>query len=107
MLGQKIFILKKAVLIPGEISPNMLVDAGVKYVIIGHSERREYFAETDETVNKKVLKAFEHDLTPIICCGETLTQRKQGIYVDWIRMQIKIAFQNVTADQAKKSSYCL
>lgn len=86
----------------GEISPNMLVDAGVKYVIIGHSERREYFAETDETVNKKVLKAFEHDLTPIICCGETLTQRKQGIYVDWIRMQIKIAFQNVTADQAKK-----
>ncbi|MBO5488178.1 MAG: triose-phosphate isomerase [Eubacterium sp.] len=87
----------------GEISPNMLTDAGVKYVIIGHSERREYFAETDETVNKKVLKAFEHDLTPIICCGETLTQRKQGIYVDWIRMQIKIAFQNVTADQAKKA----
>ena len=87
----------------GEISPNMLVDAGAKYVIIGHSERREYFAETDETVNKKVLKAFEHDITPIICCGETLTQRKQGIYVDWIRMQIKIAFQNVTADQAKKA----
>ena len=87
----------------GEISPNMLVDAGVKYVIIGHSERREYFAETDETVNKKVLKAFEHDITPIICCGETLTQRKQGIYVDWIRMQIKIAFQNVTAEQAQKA----
>ena len=87
----------------GEISPNMLVDAGVKYVIIGHSERREYFAETDETVNKKVLKALEHDLTPIICCGETLTQRKQGIYVDWIRMQIRIAFQNVTADQAKRA----
>ncbi len=87
----------------GEISPNMLVDAGVKYVIIGHSERREYFAETDETVNKKVLKAFEHDITPIICCGESLTQRKQGIYIDWIRMQIKIAFQSVTADQAKKA----
>ena len=87
----------------GEISPEMLTDAGVKYVIIGHSERREYFAETDETVNKKVLKAFEHGITPIICCGETLTQRKQGIYVDWIRMQIKIAFQNVTADQAKKA----
>ena len=85
----------------GEISPNMLVDAGVKYVVLGHSERREYFAETDETVNKKVLKAFEHGITPIICCGETLTQRKQGIYLDWIRMQIKIAFQNVTADQAK------
>ena len=85
----------------GEISPNMLVDAGVKYVIIGHSERREYFAETDETVNKKVLKAFEHGLIPIICCGETLTQREQGITLDWIRQQIKIAFQNVTAEQAK------
>ena len=85
----------------GEISPNMLTDAGVKYVIIGHSERREYFAETDETVNKKVLKAFEHGLTPIICCGETLTQREQGITLDWIRKQVKIAFQNVTADQAK------
>lgn len=85
----------------GEISPNMLVDAGVKYVIIGHSERREYFAETDETVNKKVLKAFEHGLTPIICCGETLTQREQGITLDWIRQQIKIAFQNITAEQAK------
>ena len=85
----------------GEIAPNMLVDAGVKYVIIGHSERREYFAETDETVNKKVLKAFEHGLTPIICCGESLTQREQGITIDWIRQQIKIAFLNVTADQAK------
>ena len=85
----------------GEISPGMLVDAGVKYVIIGHSERREYFAETDETVNKKVLKAFEHGITPIVCCGETLTQREQGITIDWIRQQIKIAFLNVTADQAK------
>ena len=85
----------------GEIAPNMLTDAGVKYVIIGHSERREYFAESDETVNKKVLKAFEHGLTPIICCGETLTQREQGITIDWIRQQIKIAFLNVTAEQAK------
>ncbi|MGN1147406.1 MAG: triose-phosphate isomerase [Lachnospiraceae bacterium] len=87
----------------GEISPNMLTDAGVKYVIIGHSERREYFAETDETVNKKVLKAFEHGLTPIICCGESLTQREQGITIDWIRQQIKIAFLNVTAEQAKSA----
>ena len=85
----------------GEISPSMLTDVGVKYVIIGHSERREYFAETDETVNKKVLKAFEHGITPIVCCGETLTQREQGITIDWIRQQIKIAFLNVTADQAK------
>ncbi len=85
----------------GEIAPNMLTEVGVKYVIIGHSERREYFAETDETVNKKVLKAFEHVLTPIICCGESLTQREQGITIDWIRQQIKIAFLNVTAEQAK------
>ena len=63
----------------GEIAPNMLTDIGVEYVIIGHSERREYFAETDETVNKKVLKAFEHGITPIICCGESLTQREQGV----------------------------
>lgn len=85
----------------GEIAPAMLTDVGVKYVIIGHSERREYFAETDETVNKKVLKAFEHGITPIICCGESLTQREQGITIDWIRQQIKIAFLGVTADQAK------
>lgn len=87
----------------GEIAPAMLTDVGVKYVIIGHSERREYFAETDETVNKKVLKAFEHGITPIICCGESLTQREQGITIDWIRQQIKIAFLNVTADQAKSA----
>ena len=87
----------------GEIAPNMLTDVGVKYVIIGHSERREYFAETDATVNKKVLKAFEHGITPIICCGETLEQREQGVAVDFIRQQIKIAFLNVTADQAKKA----
>ena len=85
----------------GEIAPDMLTDVGVKYVIIGHSERREYFAETNETVNKKVLKAFEHGITPIVCCGESLTQREQGITIDWIRQQIKIAFQNVTAEQAK------
>lgn len=85
----------------GEIAPNMLTDIGVSYVIIGHSERREYFAETDETVNKKILKAFEHGITPIICCGESLKQREQGITLDWIRQQIKIAFLNVTAEQAK------
>jgi triosephosphate isomerase len=87
----------------GEIAPNMLTSIGVKYVIIGHSERREYFAETNETVNKKVLKAFEHGLTPIICCGESLTQREQGITIDWIRQQIKIAFLGITADQAKEA----
>jgi len=85
----------------GEISPDMLTDAGVKYVILGHSERRGYFAETNESVNKKVLKAFEHGLIPIICCGESLEQREQGITIDWIRQQIKIAFLGVSADQAK------
>ncbi len=85
----------------GEIAPGMLDDIGVRYVIIGHSERREYFAETDVTVNKKVLKAFEHGITPIICCGESLTQREQGVTIDFIRQQIKIAFLNVTPEQAK------
>ena len=78
----------------GEIAPNMLTDAGVEYVVLGHSERREYFAETDETVNKKVLKAFEHGLTPIICCGETLTQRKQGSYIG--------TGETATSDQAEE-----
>ena len=85
----------------GEISPAMLTDAGVKYVVLGHSERREYFAETSETVNKKMLKAFEHGITPIMCCGETLEQREQGVTMDFIRQQVKVGFLNVTADQAK------
>lgn len=87
----------------GEISPSMLTDLGVKYVILGHSERREYFNETNEDINKKVLKAFEHGLTPIVCCGETLAQREQGVTIDFVRTQIKIAFQNITAEQAKKA----
>lgn len=85
----------------GEISADMLVDAGVEYVIMGHSERRGYFHETDEDINKKLLKALEKGLKPIVCCGESLEQREQGITEDWIRMQIKIAFQGVSADQAK------
>ena len=84
----------------GEISPAMLTDIGVKYVIIGHSERREYFAETDETVNKKVIKAFEHGITPIICCGESLEQREQGITLDFIKGQIIAAYAGVTKEQA-------
>ena len=87
----------------GEISPAMLTDVGVKYVVLGHSERREYFAETNETVNKKVLKAFEHGITPIVCCGETLEQREQGVTIDFIRQQVKVGFQNVTSEQAKKA----
>lgn len=85
----------------GEISPAMLTDAGIKYVVLGHSERREYFAETNETVNKKMLKAFDHGITPIMCCGESLEQREQGVTMDFIRQQVKVGFQNVTAEQAK------
>ena len=76
----------------GEISPAMLVDAGVKYVVLGHSERREYFGETNEDVNKKVLKAIEHGITPIMCCGETLEQREQGVTMDFIRQQVKVGY---------------
>ena len=64
----------------GEIAPDMLVDAGVEYVIIGHSERRDYFKETDAFLNQKVKKAFEHNLTPILCCGESLEQRDKRLY---------------------------
>lgn len=83
----------------GEISAAMLVDAGVKYVIIGHSERRDYFKEDDALLNKKVKKAFEAGLTPILCCGETLEQREMGITLDWIRMQIKSDLVGVSAEQ--------
>ena len=85
----------------GEISPGMLVDAGVKYVVLGHSERRDYFGETNEDVNKKVLKALEHGITPIMCCGESLEQREQGVTMDFIRQQVKVGLQNVTSEQAK------
>jgi triosephosphate isomerase len=85
----------------GEISAQMLVDAGVKFVIIGHSERRDYFKEDDILLNKKVKKAFEAGLTPILCCGETLEQRELGVTIDWIRLQIKSDLDGVTAEQVK------
>ena len=87
----------------GEIAPAMLTDAGAKYVILGHSERREMFAETNEGVNKKALKAIEHGLVPIICCGETLTQREQGITVDHIRQQIRIAYLGIPKEAVKNT----
>ena len=85
----------------GEISAAMLVDAGVKYVIIGHSERRDYFKEDDALLNKKVKKAIEAGLVPILCCGESLEQREMGVTMDWIRFQIKSDLVGVTADQVK------
>jgi triosephosphate isomerase len=84
----------------GEISPAMLVDAGVRYVVLGHSERREYFGETNEDINKKMKKAFEHNLTPIMCCGETLEQREQGVTMDFIRQQVKVGFMQIPAQEA-------
>ena len=86
----------------GEIAPDMLVDAGVEYVIIGHSERRDYFKETDAFLNQKVKKAFEHNLTPILCCGESLEQREMGVTMDWIRLQIKSDLAGITAEQVQK-----
>ena len=83
----------------GEISAEMLVDAGVKYVVLGHSERRDYFKECDCVINKKVKKALEAGLIPILCCGESLEQREMGITLDWIRMQIKSDLAGVTAEQ--------
>lgn len=86
----------------GEISAAMLKDAGVEYVIIGHSERRDYFKEDDVLLNKKVKKAIEAGITPILCCGETLEQREMGIAVDFIRLQIKSDLKDVSAADAAK-----
>ena len=87
----------------GEVSAAMVASTGAQYVILGHSERRAYFGETDEIINKKVLKAFEHDLMPIICVGETLEQREQGITEDLVRLQTKIALKDVPAADAEKA----
>lgn len=86
----------------GEISADMLKEIGVKYVVLGHSERRQYFNETDVTVNLKTLAALNVGLKPIVCVGETLAEREQGIVFEVIRRQVKIALQNVSAEKAKK-----
>lgn len=84
----------------GEISGVMLKDLGVEYVIIGHSERRAYFAETDEIVNKKVVAAFKHGLTPILCVGEKLEEREAGQTKDVCKVQTEAAFAGLSAEQA-------
>jgi triosephosphate isomerase len=86
----------------GEISGKMLAEMGVRYVVIGHSERRQYFAETDAAVNAKLKKALSLGLIPIVCVGETLEQRKQGVTNDFVRTQTKIAFLSIPAEEAVK-----
>lgn len=85
----------------GEVSPSMLVDIGVEYVIIGHSERRTYFNETDETVNLKVKAALAHDLIPIMCCGETLQQREQGEMQRFIEGQIEAGLDGISKEEVE------
>ena len=86
----------------GEIAPNMLKCINVEYVIIGHSERRQYFAETDETVNKKIKSALKHELNPILCVGETMKQRELGLEEEVIKQQIIGALEGITKEQAEK-----
>ncbi len=86
----------------GEISAEMLVDAGVSHVIIGHSERRQLFNEDDTVINKKLKKAFEHGLIPVLCCGETLEQRESGVTIEFIRGQINNAFEGISPENAAK-----
>ena len=87
----------------GEVSGKMLKSVGIEYVIIGHSERRQYFAETDETVNKKVKAAFENELKPIVCVGETLEEREQGKTADVITKQTRLALEGLTNSQVENT----
>ena len=86
----------------GEVSAPMLKSIGVEYVIIGHSERRQYFAETDETVNKKIKSALAHGLKPIVCVGETLEQRENGQTEQIVTSQVEKAFEGIPASELEK-----
>ncbi len=85
----------------GETSPIMLKDLGIDYCIIGHSERRQYFGETDETVNKKIKAAIKHGIKPIVCVGETLEERKEGKTESLIKKQVAQAFKNIDLEDVK------
>ena len=86
----------------GEIAPDMLKEIGVEYIIIGHSERRQYYNETDETVNLKVKKALEDGFTPIMCVGEVLEEREDGVTAEVVRKQTKLGLKDLTPEQVKK-----
>ena len=86
----------------GEISGPMLTDAGCSYVILGHSERRAYFGETDETVNKKIVKALEHGLTPIVCVGEKLEERENGTTDEVVSTQVRGCFSGLSSEDVGK-----
>ena len=86
----------------GEVSADMLKECGIKYVVLGHSERRQYFGETDETVNKKVKVALESGFRPIVCVGESLDEREQDVWSEVVRKQIKIALKDVPVEDVKK-----
>ena len=101
-IGAENMHFEKSGAFTGEISADMLKELGVKYVIIGHSERRQYFNETDEACGKKVQVALENGLRPILCVGESLTEREQDVTMEVIRKQIKIALQNVAVEDIKK-----
>ncbi len=87
----------------GEVSGSMLKSIGVEYVIIGHSERRQYFAETDETVNKKIKAAFKNELKPIVCVGESLEQREEGKTKEIITTQTRLALDGLTPEQVENT----
>ncbi len=101
-VGAENLFYEKSGAYTGEISAEMLKDLGVKYVIIGHSERRQYFGETDITVNKKVHAALEAGLHPIICVGESLEQRELGVTMELISLQVKSALAGVSAEKLRK-----
>lgn len=101
-VGAQNMYFKESGAFTGEVAPNMLQEMGVDYVVIGHSERRQYFAETDETVNLKVKAAFAHNLLPIVCCGETLEEREANVTNEVIGKQIKLDLAGLTKEQAEK-----